>query len=80
MFVRMKIGRYAGEIREVKFADGQQLLTLGHAEKADTSSPPEPSADLSAAAVPPPGVPPEAWARMQAANKKANKRGRPGTR
>jgi hypothetical protein len=37
MFVRMKTGKYAGDVREVKFADGRELVALGRAEKIDFS-------------------------------------------
>jgi len=37
MFVRMKTGRYAGEVREVEFTVGRDLVSLGRAERIDFS-------------------------------------------
>ena len=39
MFVRLKVGAYAGEIREMKFADGRVLVDSGRADQVDPSAP-----------------------------------------
>jgi len=52
MFVRMKIGAYAGEIREVAFLAGKQLVDAGRAIKIDLSCPSAESSPVPPAVIP----------------------------
>lgn len=61
MFVRMKFGPYIGQVREVKFLAGTELIAAGRAERVD------PGAPALEVVAPPPAAPP---AKLQVVAKK----------
>ena len=73
MFVRLKEGACAGEIREMKFADGRVLVDSGRADQVDPSAPaPTDWIDARAPRLPrgPQQTPPPAPMQMRKARRK----------